>query len=75
MVLPLFFISFTFSVYLLFQKETLIRQLKKFLYALLPEKRVDRAVYIGRMAGEMFSNFLAGQCTEAVILEQCSLSL
>ncbi len=63
-----FFISFTFSVYLLFQKETLIRQLKKFLYALLPEKRVDRAVYIGRMAGEMFSNFLAGQCTEAVIL-------
>ena len=63
-----FFISFTFSIYLLFQKETLIRQFKKLLYALMPEGKADRVIYVGRMASEMFSNFLAGQCTEAVIL-------
>lgn len=63
-----FFIGFTFSVYLLFQKETLIRQFKKLFYAFLPAKAADRLVYIGGLSATVFSNFLAGQCTEAVIL-------
>lgn len=63
-----FFIGFTFSVYLLFQKETLIRQFKKLFYAFLPAKAADRLIYIGGLSATVFSNFLAGQCTEAVIL-------
>ncbi len=63
-----FFIGFTFSVYLLFQKEALIRQCKKLVYAFLPTAAADRLVYIGGLSATVFSNFLAGQCTEAVIL-------
>lgn len=63
-----FFIAFVFSVYVLFQKETLSEQCKKFLYALFPLKAADRTIKLARMSDETFSNFLVGQCLEAVIL-------
>lgn len=63
-----FFIGFIFSIYILFQKENLSRQVKKLLYALLPLKAADKAVYIGKLSYTTFSNFLSGQCVEAVIL-------
>ncbi|MBP3925815.1 MAG: AI-2E family transporter [Clostridium sp.] len=63
-----FSIAFIFSVYLLLQKEALARQAKKLLYAYFPEIRVNTWIRILRMTEQTFSKFLAGQCTEAVIL-------
>lgn len=63
-----FIIAIVFACYILFQKERLGRQCKKMLYAFLPEKRADRIVELNRLADRTFSNFLAGQCIEAVIL-------
>lgn len=63
-----FFIAFVFSIYLIFQKEKLSGQVKQTLYAIMPEQRADRIIYIGRLSNRIFSNFLSGQCIEAVIL-------
>lgn len=63
-----FFIAFTFAIYVLFKKETLSAQAKKILYATLSTKAADRIIYIGRLSNTTFSNFLSGQCVEAVIL-------
>lgn len=62
------FISVVFAVYCLFQKETLARQGRKLLYALLPEKFSDEVVRILRLTNSTFSNFLSGQCIEVCIL-------
>jgi len=61
-------ISVVFSIYCLFQKETLARQGRKLLYAFLPEKFSDETVRILRLSNTTFSNFLSGQCLEACIL-------
>lgn len=63
-----FVIGFVFSIYLLFQKETLSRQCKKILYALCPQQAADRCIEIMKLTNVTFSNFLSGQCLEAVIL-------
>lgn len=63
-----FFIAFVFSIYILFQKETLARQTTQTVYALCSEKVADKLVSICRLSNKIFSNFLAGQCIEAVIL-------
>lgn len=62
------FIAVVFTVYCLFQKETLSRQGRKLLYAFLPEKFADQAIRILRLTNSTFSNFLSGQCLEVVIL-------
>ena len=63
-----FFISFTFAIYVLFQKEKLSCQTKKIMYATLPIKTVERIIYVGKLSNTTFSGFLSGQCLEAVIL-------
>ena len=63
-----FFIAFVFSIYILFQKETLARQTTQTIYALCTEKIADKLVSVGRLSNKIFSSFLAGQCIEAVIL-------
>lgn len=63
-----FFMGLVFAVYLLLQKEKLMVQVKKVLYALLPEQKADRIRYIAVLTGETFSHFLSGQCLEACIL-------
>lgn len=63
-----FFVGFVFAIYLLVQKEKLAQQLKKLLYAFLPEKRVDRVVEVAALSSDTFSRFLSGQCLEAMIL-------
>ena len=63
-----FVIGLVFAVYCLFQKETLARQGRKLLYAFVPEKAADYVVRIMRLTNSTFSNFLAGQCIEVVIL-------
>ena len=61
-------ISFVFAMYCLFRKETLARQGKKLMYAFLPEKFCDESVRILRLTATTFSNFISGQCLEALIL-------
>ncbi len=63
-----FVIGLVFAVYCLFQKETLARQGRKLLYAFAPEKVADYVIRIMRLTNSTFSNFLAGQCIEVVIL-------
>lgn len=63
-----FLIGFVFAIYILFEKENVTRQLKKLVYAYLPEKRADRLVSIFALVNNTFSKFVTGQCTEAVIL-------
>ena len=63
-----FFIGFVFAIYILFQKENLARQLKKVCYAFMPVKYAEQVIYVARLTERTFSNFLTGQCLEAVIL-------
>lgn len=63
-----FFIGLVFAVYLLLQKEKLGHQIRQILYALLPERAADRILSVADLANRTFSNFLSGQCLEAVIL-------
>ena len=62
------FIAFFFACYLLLQKEKLGLQCRKALYALLPRKGADRVVEVFSLSHRIFSSFITGQCTEAVIL-------
>lgn len=63
-----FVIAFVFSIYILFQKEKLQRQVKQVLYALLPKKATEKIISVATLSDQIFSNFLSGQCLEAVIL-------
>lgn len=63
-----FFIGFIFSVYLLVQKEKLAIQVKKLLLAFIPVEKVNAILEIAKLSSDTFSNFLSGQCTEAVII-------
>ena len=57
-----------FSVYILAQKETLARQLKKLLYLTFPEQKVTPFLaFLGRVS-RTFSQFITSQNIEAVIL-------
>lgn len=61
-------ISFVFALYCLSRKEILARQGRRILYAFLPEKVCDETIRILRMTNSTFSNFISGQCLEALIL-------
>ncbi len=63
-----FFIGFVFACYILLQKEKLSRQIKKVLYAFLPEKAVEKILDVASLSYRTFSSFVTGQCLEAVIL-------
>ena len=61
-------LSIVFALYCLSRKEILARQGRRLLYAFLPEHTGDEAVRILRMSNTTFSNFISGQCLEALIL-------
>ena len=61
-------ISIVFSIYCLASKEVLARQARRITYSLLSEKTGDEVVRIMRLTNSTFSNFISGQCLEAVIL-------
>ena len=61
-------ISFIFSLYILSQKETLIRQGRLLLTVYLPEKMSKRLFHVLRLLNYHFSKFISGQCLEALIL-------
>lgn len=60
--------AFVIAVYLTISKDKLISQLKKFLYA-FTSTRVNRFLLkVGKLTNVTFSNFVAGQLVEAVII-------
>lgn len=61
-------IGFVFACYILLQKEKLMLQSKKALYALFPKKAVEYILHVCTLANYTFSHFVMGQCIEAVIL-------
>lgn len=61
-------IGFVFACYVLLQKEKLLQQIKKAMYAMFPEKPVRYLVHVWNLANRIFSSFITGQCIEAVIL-------
>lgn len=61
-------IAVCFSIYLLFSKETLSRQLKKLIYAYLPHRICDALVSVGQLCVDTFCSFFSGQFLEACIL-------
>ncbi len=63
-----FVIGLVFAIYILLQKETLSRQIKKVMAAFLQEEVMAGILKLLKLTNDTFSNFLAGQCLEAVIL-------
>lgn len=63
-----FFISFVFACYILLQQEALGRQARKLLFAYLKKERAEEILRICALTHRTFTNFLTGQCLEAVIL-------
>lgn len=61
-------ISVVFAFYCLSSKDVLARQARRLGYSILPERVCDETVRILRMTNSSFSNFLTGQCLEAIIL-------
>lgn len=63
-----FFIAFVFSCYVLLQKERLNVQVRKLMTAFMPEDWKNILLAFASVTYKTFSSFLAGQCTEAIIL-------
>lgn len=63
-----FFIAFVFACYILLQKEKLNVQVRKVAYAFLKKENVEKFIHVCSLTYRTFSNFLTGQCVEAVIL-------
>ena len=63
-----FFIAFVFACYILLQTEKLGVQAKKVLFAFVQKGRAEAAIEVCSLTYRTFSNFLTGQCMEAVIL-------
>lgn len=62
------FIALVFSVYILAQKEKLGEQFKRVLRAYTSQRINDGVLHVCTLLYRNFSNFIIGQCTEAVIL-------
>lgn len=62
------FIGFVFAIYILGQKEVLCNQGKRIISAFCSERMERFLLKVFSIANRNFSNFISGQCTEAVIL-------
>ncbi len=62
------FFGIFIAIYFLVDKDRVIRQCKRFIRAVLKEKIYSRASYIGTLATKSFTNFISGQCIEALVL-------
>ncbi|WP_221388460.1 AI-2E family transporter [Clostridium perfringens] len=63
-----FFLALVLAIYMLASKEILISQLKLIIYAFVSKNKSDRIIELGKMCNEMFSKFILGQCTEALVI-------
>ena len=62
------FIAIVFAFYILSQKEKLANQGKRIIAAYCPEKISAKIQHVCTLLHKNFSNFITGQCLEAVIL-------
>ena len=60
-------IGIVFAIYVIAQKENLVRQFNKLMNAYFKPKTVSKVNNVAKMANKTFSNFVTGQCIEAVI--------
>lgn len=60
-------ITLVFAIYMIAQKETLSRQINKIMRAYLKPKTINKINTVGTLANKTFSNFVTGQCLEALI--------
>lgn len=62
------FLGLVLSVYILAQKELLLRQSRKLLRALLPAPRYEKLTRLAQLVDRTFASFLSGQLIEAFII-------
>ncbi|MGL4850749.1 MAG: AI-2E family transporter [Clostridium sp.] len=63
-----FVLAVVFSIYMLSNKEVLLRHVDKIITAYTSSKIKEKIYYVGRTSNKIFSKFIAGQCLEAVII-------
>ena len=63
-----FILGFVFAIYLLMQKEKIGEQFKRLLYAYIKKERVDKFLSVMSLAQNVYSRFVTGQLTEALII-------
>lgn len=56
------------SVYLLFSKETFVRQSKKAVYAILPINRANFLLHLAQKSNEIFGGFIIGKIIDSAII-------
>jgi predicted PurR-regulated permease PerM len=61
-------VSTVLSIYIVDSKEHLKGQLKKTLYAFLPQKRVNRLIDIAQDADRIFGGFITGKIIDSIII-------
>ena len=64
----LIFTAIIFSIYILTQKEYLVRNSKKVIYAITSKETAKKIINIGTLTNKTFTKFISGQCVDAVIL-------
>lgn len=62
------FMGFVMAIYMIFSKDKLIRQVKKFVHALFNDQHYQYIREVVKLTGTTFENFLAGQLTESIII-------
>lgn len=63
-----FVLGFILSIYLLFNKETLIAQVKKILYANLKKSTCQKLLSFADQANKTFSGFISGKIIDSLII-------
>lgn len=56
------------SIYMLKDKETFSRQIKKLLYAIFSKERVERLISLGKELNHVFSKYLIGKLIDSIII-------
>ena len=64
----IFFIGFILSIYILLDKENLVRQVRKLLNAFFSDKITKNIVRIVKLSNSTFTNFITGQCLDACLI-------
>lgn len=62
------FMGFVMAIYMLFSKDTLLRQVRKIGHAFLSDTQFQHINDVVKLTSSTFENFLAGQLTESVII-------
>lgn len=57
-----------FSIYMLLDKEKLLKQLKKLIFTFFPEKFAKRLLRIGARANQTFGGFIGGKIIDSLII-------